>query len=87
MIYHRFKMIVPEEMSTRERYRSYRLAFSPYYQTVEGSVEHVCRHDVESLVWVSVWVCFRCEDGKPRKKNKPLCEWLDQSRRAYMLPA
>lgn len=49
--------------------------------TVEGSVEHVYRHDVESLVWVSVRVCFRYEDGKPRK-NKPLCEWLG---RAHML--
>lgn len=50
--------------------------------TVEGSVEHVYRHDVESLVWVSVRDCFHYEDGKPRKKNKPFCEWLGH---AYML--
>ncbi|KAG2056130.1 hypothetical protein BDR06DRAFT_953093 [Suillus hirtellus] len=82
MIYHQFKMIVPEAMTTRERYRSLSISLFILLSTVEGSVEHVYRHDVESLVWVSVRVCFRYEDGKSRKKNKPLCEWLDQNRRA-----
>ncbi|KAG1718981.1 uncharacterized protein EDB91DRAFT_1009110, partial [Suillus paluster] len=28
-----------------------------------GEVEHLYGHDLESFVWVLVWVCLRCRKG------------------------
>jgi len=44
-------------------------------QALKGKVEHLYRHDAESLIWVLAWVCLRYEDGKLRS-NRPLDEWL-----------
>ena len=42
---------------------------------IESKVEHLYRHDAESLIWVLAWVCLRYEDGKLRN-NRLLDEWL-----------
>ncbi|OAX30693.1 hypothetical protein K503DRAFT_788297, partial [Rhizopogon vinicolor AM-OR11-026] len=44
---------------------------------IEGKVEHLYRHDAESLIWVLTWVCLRYEDGKLRN-NRPFNQWLKQ---------
>ncbi|KAG2136114.1 uncharacterized protein EDB93DRAFT_1169954 [Suillus bovinus] len=41
-----------------------------------GKVKRAYAHDVESFIWVLVWICLRYEDGKPLSKNRPLEEWL-----------
>ena len=42
---------------------------------IEGRVEHLYQHDVESLIWVLIWVCLRYEDGELRS-NRPFNQWL-----------
>jgi hypothetical protein len=41
-----------------------------------GEVKHLYRHDLESFVWVLVWVSLRYKDGRllPRK-SRPFDEW------------
>jgi hypothetical protein len=46
-------------------------------KAIEGKVEHLYRHDAESLIWVLTWVCLRYEDGKLRS-NRPLDAWLKE---------
>jgi len=38
-----------------------------------GEVEHIYRHDMESLIWVFVWLCFQYKDGK--SNHGPLDVW------------
>ncbi|KAG2113440.1 uncharacterized protein F5147DRAFT_46012 [Suillus discolor] len=45
-------------------------------EATADEVEHVYRHDVESLIWVLIWVSLRYEDGKLLSKDRPLDEWL-----------
>ena len=45
-------------------------------EAIEGKVEHLYQHDVESFVWVLTWVCLRYEDGKLRTNGRLLNEWL-----------
>jgi hypothetical protein len=46
-------------------------------KAIERKVEHLYRHDAESLIWVLTWVCLRYEDGKLRS-NRPLDAWLKE---------
>jgi hypothetical protein len=46
-------------------------------KAIEGKVEHLYRHDAESLIWVLTWVCLRYEDGKLRS-NRPFDAWLKE---------
>ncbi|KAG2048641.1 hypothetical protein BDR06DRAFT_999566 [Suillus hirtellus] len=45
-------------------------------ETTADEVEHIYRHDVESLIWVLIWVSLRYEDGKLLSKDRPLDGWL-----------
>ncbi|KAG0693389.1 hypothetical protein DFH29DRAFT_964208 [Suillus ampliporus] len=45
-------------------------------EAIAGKVDHLYRHDAESLVWVLVWVCVRYEGGELLSKGRPLDEWL-----------
>ncbi|KAG0693398.1 hypothetical protein DFH29DRAFT_1084235 [Suillus ampliporus] len=45
-------------------------------KAIAGKVEHLYRHDAESLVWVLVWVCVRYEGGELLSKGRPLDDWL-----------
>ena len=45
-------------------------------KAIEGKVEHLYQHDVESFVWVPTWVSLRYEDGKLRRNGRPLDDWL-----------
>ncbi|KAG0698935.1 hypothetical protein DFH29DRAFT_834252 [Suillus ampliporus] len=45
-------------------------------EALDGEVEHVYKHDAESLMWVLAWVCLRYEGGKLLGKGRPLDEWL-----------
>ncbi|KIJ14771.1 hypothetical protein PAXINDRAFT_12338 [Paxillus involutus ATCC 200175] len=38
-----------------------------------GEVEHIYRHDMESLIWVFVWLCFQYKGGK--SNHGPLDVW------------
>ncbi|KAF8833735.1 hypothetical protein BDN67DRAFT_976454 [Paxillus ammoniavirescens] len=40
----------------------------------DGKVKHLYRHDMESLVWVFVWICHQFKDGKLRTRG-PLDAW------------
>ncbi|KAG8990627.1 hypothetical protein FRB94_004534 [Tulasnella sp. JGI-2019a] len=39
-----------------------------------GEVEHLYRHDLESFLWVLVWITFRFQDGK-LVEDPPFWEW------------
>jgi len=41
-----------------------------------GEVKHLYRHDLESFIWVLIWVPLRYKDGQllPRK-SRPFDEW------------
>jgi hypothetical protein len=43
---------------------------------IEGKVQHLYQHDVESFLWVFAWVCLRYEGGRLLRKGRPLDEWL-----------
>ncbi|KAG1897794.1 uncharacterized protein F5891DRAFT_1046070 [Suillus fuscotomentosus] len=45
-------------------------------EATADEVEHVYQHDVESLIWVLIWVSLRYEDGRLLSKDRPLDEWL-----------
>jgi len=45
-------------------------------QAIEGKVEHLYQHDVESFIWVLTWVSLRYEDGKLRRNGRPFDDWL-----------
>jgi hypothetical protein len=38
-----------------------------------GLVKHIYRHDMESFIWVFIWLCFQYKDGKFH--HGPLDEW------------
>jgi hypothetical protein len=39
-------------------------------------VQHLYRHDLESFMWVLVWVALRYKNGRLlRRKNRPFDEW------------
>jgi len=42
----------------------------------QGEVQHLYRHDLESFMWVLVWVALRYRNGRllPRK-NRPFDDW------------
>jgi hypothetical protein len=40
-----------------------------------GEIKHVYRHDLESFIWVLVWVCFRYKDGKLLTFKRPFDDW------------
>lgn len=41
-----------------------------------GEVKHLYRHDLESFVWVLVWVSLRYKDGRLlSRKSRPFDEW------------
>jgi len=45
-------------------------------KAIEGKVEHLYQHDVESFIWVLTWVSLRYEDGKLQRNGRPLDDWL-----------
>jgi len=45
-------------------------------KAIEGKVEHLYQHDVESFIWVLTWVSLRYEDGKLRTNERPFDDWL-----------
>ncbi|KAF9225596.1 hypothetical protein BS17DRAFT_765428 [Gyrodon lividus] len=40
-----------------------------------GRVDHIYRHDMESFIWVFIWICFQYNDGKMVEKPRPLDIW------------
>ncbi|KAF8838071.1 hypothetical protein BDN67DRAFT_955720 [Paxillus ammoniavirescens] len=40
----------------------------------DGKVKHLYRHDMESFIWVFVWICHQFKDGKLRSQG-PLDAW------------
>lgn len=40
-----------------------------------GEVKHLYRHDLESFIWVLVWVCLRYKDGTLLQFNRPFDDW------------
>ncbi|KAF9218530.1 hypothetical protein BS17DRAFT_791204 [Gyrodon lividus] len=40
-----------------------------------GRVDHTYRHDMESFIWVFIWICFQYSDGKMVEKPRPLDIW------------
>jgi len=40
-----------------------------------GEIKHLYRHDLESFIWVLVWVCFRYKDGRLLTFNRPFDDW------------
>ncbi|KAG1748446.1 uncharacterized protein EDB91DRAFT_1047965, partial [Suillus paluster] len=51
-------------------------------EAFEGHVEHLYRHDAESLIWVLVWVCLRYDEGEILSEGRPLDDWLKADARA-----
>ena len=45
-------------------------------EAIEGKVEHLYQHDVESFIWVLTLVSLRYEDGKLRRNSMPFDDWL-----------
>ncbi|KAG1748440.1 uncharacterized protein EDB91DRAFT_1198161 [Suillus paluster] len=43
---------------------------------IAGQVEHLYRHDAESLVWVLAWICMRYEKVVLLREGRPLDDWL-----------
>ncbi|KAH0835806.1 hypothetical protein J3R83DRAFT_9663, partial [Lanmaoa asiatica] len=41
-----------------------------------GEIKHVYAHDAESFIWVLVWISLRYDDGKLRKQDRLLDQWL-----------
>ncbi|KAF8833734.1 hypothetical protein BDN67DRAFT_976451 [Paxillus ammoniavirescens] len=50
----------------------------------DGKVKHLYRHDMESLVWVFVWICHQFKDGKLRTRG-PLDAWVKADARRCVL--
>ena len=45
-------------------------------QLLRGEVEHRYEHDIESFIWVLVWVCVRYNEGQLRSdRSRQLDEW------------
>ena len=40
-----------------------------------GEIKHLYRHDLESFIWVLVWVCLRYKDGTLLTFNHPFDDW------------
>ncbi|KAF9236277.1 hypothetical protein BU15DRAFT_77121 [Melanogaster broomeanus] len=40
----------------------------------DGTVKHLYRHDMESFIWVFIWICFQYEDGRLQLQG-PLDAW------------
>ncbi|KAF9218531.1 hypothetical protein BS17DRAFT_742020 [Gyrodon lividus] len=40
-----------------------------------GRVEHIYRHNLESFIWVFIWICFQYNGGKMVEKPRPLDIW------------
>ncbi|KAF9225597.1 hypothetical protein BS17DRAFT_807208 [Gyrodon lividus] len=40
-----------------------------------GRVEHIYRHNLESFIWVFIWICFQYNGGKMVEKPRPLGIW------------
>jgi hypothetical protein len=40
-----------------------------------GGVKHLYHHDLESFIWVLVWVCLRYKDGNLLTFRRPFDEW------------
>jgi hypothetical protein len=40
-----------------------------------GEIKHLYRHDLESFIWVLVWVCLRYKDGTLLTFNRPFDDW------------
>jgi len=40
-----------------------------------GEIKHLYRHDLESFIWVLVWVCLRYRDGKLLTFKRPFDDW------------
>jgi hypothetical protein len=45
-------------------------------KAMRGEVEHLYQHDAESFIWVLAWVSLRYEDGKLRRNDRTLDDWL-----------
>lgn len=46
-----------------------------------GEVKHLYRHDLESFIWVLVWVSFRYKDGRLlSRKSRLFDEWARRCR-------
>ncbi|KAG1720577.1 uncharacterized protein EDB91DRAFT_1230992 [Suillus paluster] len=45
-------------------------------EAMKGKVEHLYRHNTESLIWVLVWVCLRYHEGELLTTGRPLDDWL-----------
>ncbi|KAG2073282.1 hypothetical protein BDR04DRAFT_1095178 [Suillus decipiens] len=42
-----------------------------------GEVKHLYRHDLESFIWVFIWICFRYKEGVLLPEElRPLDEWV-----------
>ncbi|KAF8838060.1 hypothetical protein BDN67DRAFT_1004556 [Paxillus ammoniavirescens] len=50
----------------------------------DGKVKHLYRHDMESFVWVFVWICHQFKDGKLRTR-RPLDAWAKADARRCVL--
>ncbi|KAF8838062.1 hypothetical protein BDN67DRAFT_1013382 [Paxillus ammoniavirescens] len=50
----------------------------------DGKVKHLYRHDMESLIWVFVWICHQFKDGKLRTR-RPLDAWANADARRCVL--
>jgi hypothetical protein len=40
----------------------------------DGKVKHLYRHDMESFIWVFIWICHQFKDGRQRPRG-PLDAW------------
>ncbi|KIJ16056.1 hypothetical protein PAXINDRAFT_11099 [Paxillus involutus ATCC 200175] len=40
----------------------------------DGKVKHLYRHDMESFIWMFIWICYQFKDGKLRPRG-PLDAW------------
>ncbi|KAG8994403.1 hypothetical protein FRB94_009917 [Tulasnella sp. JGI-2019a] len=51
-----------------------------------GEVEHLYRHDLESFLWVLVWITFRFQDGK-LVEDPPFWEWTQGPKACFTAKA